>query len=238
MLIINNVIHTFGRQMVLDNFSFETKKAGLYVFAGANGSGKSTLFNCIGGFIRPASGTISLHRCTHPDVYRKQLGISMEPFKTESNLTVGQILEIARLQKKVSIDEVNHWLEWWELTDAVHKKFRALSVGMIKRLSLITSLLGDPQALLWDEPFNGLDPLGMEKLRQLITDQLAKGKLILCSTHILGELGNDDAQIIIMENGRLIRQVQRSQLKTMNEADKKEIVHLFEPALAELTNQN
>ncbi len=231
MLTINQVTHAFGRQTVLDRFSFETEKAGLYVFAGANGSGKSTLFNCIGGFLRPAAGAISLNGCADADVYRQQLGISMEPFHTDPHLTVGQILEIARLQKQVSVEEVNHWLEWWELSDARPKKFKALSVGMTKRLSLITSLLGDPRIFLWDEPFNGLDPLGMEKLRQLITEELGKEKLILCSTHILGELGNDEAQIIIMENGQLMRQVQRSQLQTMNEAEKKEIVHLFDPVL-------
>lgn len=231
MLKISNVTHHFGKQKVLDAFSLETQSSGLYVFAGANGSGKSTLFNCIGGFIHPEAGEISLNECKLPDLYRAQMGISMEPFKTEPHLTVGQILEIARVQKQVHQDAIQYWLNWWELIDAVNKKFKALSVGMCKRLSIITSLLGDPQILLWDEPFNGLDPVGMEKLRQLITEQLSKGKLILCSTHILGELGNDPAQIIIMENGRLVRQVERSQLSSMNEDEKRSIVHLFAPAI-------
>ena len=156
------------------------------------------------------------------DDYRSQLGISLEPFITEPNLTVSQILTMAQLEKNVDAKNIEHWLVFWELNDAINKRFKELSVGMIKRLSLIISLIGNPQILIWDEPFNGLDPLGIEKLQVLIEQEIQAGKLILLSTHLLSELSNTIEQAFIMEDGRVKKTLTKDELN--NPEDKTTIL--------------
>lgn len=218
MLKVNNLHHHFGSQVALSDINFEITQPKLYVFAGANGSGKSTLFNCINGLIIPDAGSVEVNQDT--------LGIVNEPFNTEGNLTVRQILQVAASIKKCKTEEIYHWLSYWELEQHVDKSYKALSVGMQKRLALITSLLGSPNLLLWDEPFNGLDPLGMNKLRQLISQLITEEKTICLSTHILGELGDDEAHIIVMKNGCITNQLSSSELNQSN-ADKTGILELL-----------
>ncbi|TRX62009.1 ATP-binding cassette domain-containing protein [Carboxylicivirga sp. M1479] len=222
MLKINKLNHCYGKQLIIDQLSIETSTSGLHVFAGTNGSGKSTLFRLIAGFEIPSNGTIEINNIHYAENYRNQLGISLEPFKTEPNLTVSQILTMAQLEKSVNSKTIDHWLQFWELNEAINKRFKELSVGMIKRLSLIISLIGNPQILIWDEPFNGLDPLGIEKLHDLIELEVHAGKLILLSTHLLNELSNSIEQAYIMDSGRIKKILRKDELN--NNKDKSTIL--------------
>ncbi len=215
MLKVSKLHHRFGDQVALADINFEITQPKLFVFAGANGSGKSTLFNCINGLLIPDEGTVEINR--------DEIGLVCEPFNTEGNLTVMQILHVAASIKNTSVDEIQQWLHFWEMDKQIDKCFKALSVGMRKRLAIISSLIGNPSLLLWDEPFNGLDPLGMDKLRQLISQLLSEGKTICLSTHIIGELGDDEAQIIILKNGQIANELTSSELKD----DKTDILELL-----------
>lgn len=203
MLKIDQLSHTISKQPIIRDLSLTTKPSGLYVFAGANGCGKSTLFNIICGLYPIQQGSIFINNTNNIEVYRSLIGCSIEPLTYTPQTTVRQILDTARRIKKATPEEVNYWLKYWELSEAIDKPFHALSVGMIKRLSLITSLLDNPPVYIWDEPFNGLDPLGIQKLKQIITTLLSLNKLILLSTHILAELSNTVEQVIIMEAGEI-----------------------------------
>ncbi|MBR8536956.1 ABC transporter ATP-binding protein [Carboxylicivirga sediminis] len=203
MLKIDQLSHTISKQPIIRDLSLTTKPSGLYVFAGANGCGKSTLFNIICGLYPIQQGSIFINNTNNIEVYRSLIGCSIEPFTNAPQICVRQILDIARRIKETTEEDVYYWLKFWDLHEAIDKPFGALSVGMIKRLSLITSLLGNPSVYIWDEPFNGLDPLGIQKLKQLITTLLSQNKLILLSTHILAELSNTVEQVIIMEMGEI-----------------------------------
>ncbi len=207
MISITNLHKRFGRQTVVNNFSFETETSGLYVFVGANGSGKTTLFNLISGLMLPDKGQISLNGLTDVDLIRSKFGISTEPFVTDPALTVTEIVSICCQIKKTPIFEISRWIDFWELNDALGKSFRALSTGMKKRLSLALSLVGNPTYLLWDEPFNGLDPFGIELLNQLAIDLIDQGKTIFLSTHLLGEISFSKIHFLVMKNGELVGQV-------------------------------
>ena len=217
MLKINNLSYQYGKQEVLKNIVLETKDLGLYVFAGTNGCGKTTLFNIISGIIIPKKGKVQMNEINNADDYRKKLGISLEPFMIEPNLTISEIVEIACLQKDCSVKEAQHWLQYWELDTCQQKRFKELSVGMKKRLSIVISLLGNPPVLIWDEPFNGLDPLGIEKLQNLIKEQLNLEKLILLSTHILSEISSLVEQVIIMEDGVIKTKLNRADFNSDKE---------------------
>jgi ABC-type multidrug transport system ATPase subunit len=207
MLAIRNISKRFGPQTVVNNFSFETDKPGLYVLVGANGSGKSTLFNLISGLILMDNGQIELDGCTDVDVIRSRCGISTEPFVTDPSLTVNEIFAICHWIRKIPDTEILNWIEFWELNDMLNKPVKALSTGMKKRLSLALSLIANPDYLFWDEPFNGLDPIGIGLLNQLIVDLVDQGKTIFLSTHLLGEISFPKIQFLVMKDGLLVGQV-------------------------------
>lgn len=207
MISITNLNRRFGRQSVVNNFNFEAQKPGLYVFVGANGSGKSTLFNLVSGLILKDSGQISINGLTDVDIIRSRFGISTEPFVTDPALSVTEVCAICRRIKKIPETDISKWIDFWELNDALNKPFRALSTGMKKRLSLALSLVGNPTYLLWNEPFNGLDPIGIELLNQLTIDLVDQGKTIFLSTHLLGEISFSKTHFLVMKNGELAGQV-------------------------------
>jgi len=213
MLKINKLSHCYGQQEVLKQIDLDINQPGLYVLAGINGCGKSTLFNCICGFLPIQQGYIEVNGTSCSDEYRVQLGIITEPFNTQPNLTVKQIINICRRIKNANEKECQYWLEFWQMTQQQDKPFKALSVGMRKRLAITTSLIGNSDFLFWDEPFNGLDPLGMQKLRELIKQLIRQGKTILLSTHILGEIDIKEATILIMKEGRIMKAIDQTNSK-------------------------
>lgn len=207
MLKIENLTQKFGEQLALNNLSFTASEPGLYLLVGANGSGKTTLFNAITGIRPQYKGSITLNGKTNPDERRLLAGIATEPFYTEPHLTVQQIIDICMLIKKAKPSEAKQWLKFWELDNALEKPFKALSTGMKKRLSLVLSLIGNPDYLFWDEPFNGLDPLGIDLLNQLITDLTKQDKYLFVSTHLLNELQGVQANCLVLKDGLLIQQI-------------------------------
>jgi ABC-type multidrug transport system ATPase subunit len=217
MLKINNLTKKFGNCSAVNQFSLEIKKPGLYLFVGDNGSGKTTLFNLIAGIINPDKGKISLNSKTDADLHRKLLGISTEPFVTEPSLTVLEIAEIVRQIKCVSSEETKELLKLWEIWNAREKPFKTLSTGMKKRLSLALSMFGTPDYLLWDEPFNGLDPLGIKLLNRVIQEILEKEKTIFLSTHLLNEINVMATTCFVMKKGNLAGSVQMESSPGFNE---------------------
>lgn len=217
MLRIENLTKKFGSFVAINKLNFEINQPGLYLFVGDNGSGKTTLFNIIAGLINPDYGNISYNRSTDADLHRKQFGISTEPFITESSLTVSEIAKIVQKVKHVSSEETIRFLELWDIWIARDKLFKALSTGMKKRLSLALSMPGNPDFLLWDEPFNGLDPLGIKLLNEIILDLTVQGKTILISTHLLNEISVPSKSCFVMKEGRLAGTVQHDSSTNFNQ---------------------
>lgn len=217
MLRIENLTKKFGRFTAVDKFSLEIRKPGLYLFVGDNGSGKTTLFNIIAGLINPDHGNISFKNTNDADIRRKQIGISTEPFITEPSLTVSEIAEIVQEVKHVSSEETTRLLQLWDIWIARDKPFKALSTGMKKRLSLALSMPGNPDFLLWDEPFNGLDPLGIKLLNEIILDLTEQGKTILLSTHLLNEISVPSNSCFVMKEGILAGTVEHDSATNYNE---------------------
>ncbi len=210
MLKINQLTKQFGSFVAVNKVSLEITEPGLYIFVGANGSGKTTLFNLINGFTLPTSGEIMFNGILENDKTVKPIGISTEPFDTEPSLTVLEIAKICCQIKKVQSSEIDTWLSFWELQSAKYKAFKNLSTGMIKRLSLALSLFGNPDLILWDEPFNGLDPLGIEILNQLISRLLQQGKFIFLTTHLLNEINAEQASYFVMHDGKIVGKVNKN----------------------------
>lgn len=210
MLKINQLTKQFGNFVAVNNINLEINEPGLYIFVGANGSGKTTLFNIINGFVMPNSGEIIFTGILENNKIEKLVGISTEPFITEPSLSVFEIAEICWLIKKAQTSEIENWLSFWELQPAKYKAFKTLSTGMKKRLSLALSLFGNPNLIFWDEPFNGLDPLGIEILNQLISHLLQQGKYIFLTTHLLNEINTEQASYFVMRDGKIVGTVNKN----------------------------
>ena len=217
MLKINQLTKKFDNFRAVNQLSIEVSQTGLYLFVGDNGSGKTTLFNMIAGLINPDKGEISLNNSTDADLRRKQLGISTEPFITEPSLSVIEVAEIVQQIKHVSSEEMKELLKRWEIWSAREKAFKALSTGMKKRLSLALSMPGNPDYLLWDEPFNGLDPLGIKLLNRVLEELVEQQKTILLSTHLLNEINVTPVTAFILKEGKLRGTVHRNSTENFNE---------------------
>ena len=177
---ILNLRKIYGKQIILNNISVEASKGQIIGLVGNNGSGKTTLLKCISNLIVDYQGEIELDG---------KLAFSIESPTFYDDLTVFTNLKLfSELagSKKVNIEEV---LNQVKLKDAKNKKFKQLSLGMKQKLSIARILLDNADIILLDEPFNGLDILTKEQLKELMIMLRSKGKLLIVSSHILEELG-------------------------------------------------
>ncbi len=222
MLQITKLTKSFGKFKAVNQVSLEVTKPGLYIFVGANGSGKTTLFNLVNGLIVPDSGGVTLNEISHPDKIRKISGISTEPFFTEPSLIVSEIIDIAQGMKGAKNKDADKWLSFWQIEQAKSKRFNTLSTGMKKRLTLALSLMGNCNYLFWDEPFNGLDPVGIELLNTLIVQLSQENKYLFLSTHLLNEILPQPLGYFVMREGKLIGDIPGN-----TENPKEKVIHLL-----------
>ena len=201
----------FGRVLAVDALNLEVPAGVVYGLLGPNGSGKTTLLSMLAGFLRPASGELTL------------LGRSGEAGLRQSRAEVGLLIDRPLFWPYLSCrdnlrclqgiygsaggaGEIDRLLANVGLTDASqYRKFRACSTGMKARLGIAGALLGDPSMLILDEPTNGLDPTGIVEVREIIRN-LAEGgrRTIILASHLLHEVEQVCDQVGVMSRGRLL----------------------------------
>lgn len=179
---------SFKGHMAVNNVSLEIKKNSVYGLLGPNGAGKSTFLKMITGMLHPDSGTVEFdgHKWSRSDL--KKVGALIEAPPLYDNLDARENLEVRTTMlglPKSCIDEV---LETVRLTDTGKKKAGKFSMGMKQRLGIAMALLNNPKLLILDEPANGLDPFGIQQLRELIKSFPEKGITVILSSHILNEV--------------------------------------------------
>lgn len=221
MLKITKLNKTFGKKHVIRDLDLMLNSSGLYVLVGANGVGKTTLLNMITGVLLMDDGDISFvsERGDEADDF---LGISPEPFVTEQSLTLWEIAEICCSIKQRSVEEFEKQLLFWQLEEYRNSSFKTLSTGTKKRLSLALSLVANPDVIVWDEPFNGLDPIGIELLNRKIDDLVGEGKFLLISTHLLNQVVDENAHFLVMKDGEI-----KKCLHGNTEANRSEIINII-----------
>jgi len=188
-----NITKTYGKRKVLDNLCMNIKKGDIYGFVGKNGAGKSTMIRVLAGLVIPNEGEIELFGHTEESKIRKErsrIGTLIETPALYLNMTAKENLELIKIQRGIPgtkcIEEV---LDLVGLKDIENKKTKNFSLGMKQRLGIAMALLNDPEVLLLDEPINGLDPIGIKELRELLIKlNKERGITVLISSHILSEL--------------------------------------------------
>lgn len=197
---------TFHRQQAVSDISIAIPKNCVYGLLGANGAGKSTFLKMITGLLRPTEGSIFFdgHKWSRADL--ANIGALVETPPIYENLTAWENLKVRALMLGISDDRILEVLQIVNLTTTGKKRAGAFSLGMKQRLGIALALLNHPKFLILDEPVNGLDPIGILELRNLIRSFPAQGITVLVSSHILSEVEQTADYIGMLAEGSLVYQ--------------------------------
>lgn len=208
--------------LAVDDVSFEIRDGEVLSIVGLNGAGKTTIIRMTSGIILPTRGKVSID------------GFDIVGQKLEASRRVGWVPEFPNfepnarplpimryfagfynLRGQEAEDKIQESLKSVGLSDYLNRKLSSYSQGMKKRFSIAESLIGDPQNILFDETFNGLDPEGVVFVRGLINNLRKKGKAILLSSHILSEVQNIADRVAIISHGKLLKVLTRAELRNL-----------------------
>ena len=201
----------YGKVMRVNRLDLQVPEGAIYGFLGPNGAGKSTTLKMILGLVRPTAGSISVfgkevNGHNRLDMLR-QVGSLIESPSYYGHLTGEENLKVVQTLRGVPEKDVYEVLEIVRLEGQRNKKVAHYSLGMKQRLGLAAALLGFPRLLILDEPTNGLDPAGIQEMRELICSLPARfGMTVLVSSHLLSEIDQMADHVGIIREGELVFQ--------------------------------
>lgn len=205
VLSINNVTKFYGPLKALNNVSFEVPEQSVFGILGPNGSGKTTLLSILLDVLKANNGNIMWfgHPPTNDD--RKKIGSLLETPNFYHYLSPVDNLKITHsISGRGSINEIDAVLKKVKLYERKDSRFSQYSLGMKQRLAIAAALLGSPKVLVLDEPTNGLDPVGIAEIRELIIELRNNGHTIIMASHLLDEVEKVCTHVAILKTGNLL----------------------------------
>jgi len=196
----------FGRVRALNGMTFTVGPGHVNGFVGPNGAGKSTTMRVILGLDRPDAGTALVSGRPYR-VYREPLrhvGSLLDAAAAQPSRTARNHLLWLAYSQGLPSSRVNAVVALAGLDEAIRRKAGGYSLGMRQRLGLAAAMLGDPQVLLLDEPFNGLDPEGIVRMRRYLRALAAEGRAVLVSSHLMSELQDTADDLVVVGRGAVI----------------------------------
>lgn len=214
---MNEVVHTFGlskkygESMSVNNLDMVVGQEKIYGFLGPNGAGKSTTLKMLLGLVKPTKGEIDIFgkrlNAKNKLTLLKNIGSLIETPSYYAHLTGRENLKIIQTILDVPPSNIDEVLTIVRLDKQSSKKVRAYSLGMKQRLGLATALLAFPKLIILDEPTNGLDPAGIQEMRELICSLPKQyGMTVIVSSHLLSEIDQMAEEVGIIANGKLLFQ--------------------------------
>ncbi|MEN8905958.1 MAG: lantibiotic protection ABC transporter ATP-binding protein [Clostridiales bacterium] len=197
---------TFNKNIAVDKVALNIKRNSIYGLLGPNGAGKSTILKMITGLLYPTSGSILFDGLPWKRTNLKNIGALIESPALYGNLTAMENLLVHSKLLNLSIKRNKEVLKIVDLKDIDNKKASQFSLGMKQRLGIAIALLNNPSLLILDEPTNGLDPFGIQDMRNLINSFTKQGITVILSSHILSEVEQIADYIGIINKGKLIHQ--------------------------------
>ncbi|MFU2163752.1 ATP-binding cassette domain-containing protein [Streptococcus pluranimalium] len=209
LISVTNITKTYQSKHAVDHLSFDIQKGEICGLVGENGAGKTTLLRMLAGLLRPTSGKMVMDKPI-------RLGALIESPALQPNLSALANLRYLSLQLNLNYSnkELLNILEIVGLSDVdAKKKSKDFSLGMRQRLAIAIAILDKPDFLILDEPINGLDPVGIKEMRQIILNLRDSYKMtILISSHILSELELVVDRYIIMHQGKILKKLSKNSL--------------------------
>ena len=204
-IIINNVSKSIKKTMILENINIELKYNNIYGIYGKNGSGKSVFLKLITGIYKPTSGIITIDDIDYNknDYFPIKMGALIESPSFLNDLTGFQNLKLlADLQNKIMEDEINQALKLVSLYEEKDKKYNEYSLGMKQKLGIAQVLMENPNIIILDEPFNGLEDDTITNLIKYLKS-IKKDKIILITSHNKKLLNNVSDKMLILEDKQI-----------------------------------
>ncbi len=237
MVEVTKLTKKYGKHKANDEVSFSVNKGQITILLGPNGAGKSTAIKSIVGLLK-YDGLITVNGYDNKSLEAKRIiGYVPEIPALYENLTVKEHLEfIARAYKLKNYKErAEQLLERFELWDKRNKFGDELSKGMQQKLSICCGLLTEPEFIVFDEPMIGLDPHAIKELKEIFAELKARGCALLISTHMIDSIENLWDKTVILQNGKVLAEVEKSRLEKSGERLEDIFFALTEP---EKENQN
>ncbi|HEV2830792.1 MAG TPA: ABC transporter ATP-binding protein [Hanamia sp.] len=204
VLTVENLSKSYGRIQALKNVSFSVPEGTVFGILGPNGSGKTTTLGTITDILQPTSGSYKLFDEAPTAAHRRKMGTLLETPNFYHYLSGVKNLEIAAEIKQHGKEDIDRVLQMVDLTKRKDSKFSTYSLGMKQRLAIASCLLGNPKVLVFDEPTNGLDPVGIAEIRELMKELHRQGKTIIMASHLLDEVEKVCTHVAILKRGELV----------------------------------
>jgi ABC-type multidrug transport system ATPase subunit len=204
VLALKGITKYYRRICALNNVSFSVPEGSVFGILGPNGSGKTTMLGIVMNILKATSGTFTFMGAPPSAAMRKRIGTLLETPNFYHYLSAERNLRIAAEIKGKGFEQIDSVLQKVNLYERKTSKFSTYSLGMKQRLAIASCLLGDPDVLVFDEPTNGLDPVGIAEIRELIKNLAKEGKTIIMASHMLDEVEKVCTHVAILKYGNLI----------------------------------
>lgn len=224
---VENVSKHFEKKLVVDKISFEINKPGVFGLLGTNGAGKSTTIRMILGIINKDSGSITWNDLP---VERKNVNFGYLPEergiypKTNIYEQLLYFAELRGMKKDAAVKEIDYWLKRLKVLEYKGMIAEKLSKGNQQKVQFITALINDPELIVLDEPFSGLDPVNTELLKEVILELVDKGKYIIMSSHQMTSIEEFCSDVVILNKGKTVLKGNLQEIKDSYSANKVEVI--------------
>lgn len=206
MIEVRGLTKAYGEQLAVDDVSFTVQPGRVTGFLGPNGAGKSTTMRMVAGLDRPTAGTATVAGRPYRDHEHpmRTLGVLLDAKAADPGRTARAHLRVVAAAGGVPRRRVDEVLGLVGLADVADRRLGSFSLGMGQRLGIAVALLGDPAAVMLDEPVNGLDVDGIQWIRRLLAELAAEGRTVLLSSHLMSELELVADHLVVIGRGRVL----------------------------------
>ena len=205
MITVHQLTKHYRSVAAVNGLTFEVGPGRVTGFLGPNGAGKTTTLRMLLGLTRPDSGTATIDGVRYRDLRQpvRRVGAALDNDSFQPGRSAIEHLRVTATAAGISSKRPAEVLDMVGLADAARRRVGTFSLGMRQRLTLATTMLGDPAVLILDEPLNGLDPDGIRWMRDLLRKLAAEGRTVLVSSHLLAEAAQTVDDVVVIAKGRL-----------------------------------
>lgn len=223
---VENIKKCFGDKVAVDNISFEINNPGVFGLLGTNGAGKTTTIRMMLGIIKKDSGEITWNG---KDVERKNVNFGYLPEergiypKTKIYEQLIYFAELRGMKKQDACKRIDYWMNRLKVEEYKNMQAEKLSKGNQQKIQFISAILHDPELIVLDEPFSGLDPVNTELLKDVILELVEKGKYIIMSSHQMTSIEEFCSDVVIINKGKTVLKGNLKEIKNSYPAKRLEI---------------